>query len=841
LYSPVQVEGSAAMKQLYYTSHGRAKHDPESGVNGSRVRAATAGVPADRLQAVVRHAGYVSPGHAPGASPAPVRLALLKTPDAGRILCHSTCLGIDPATGTNGQFFSHMFLELPPTLDAQHAIQTWGSPQWQSADHGGGPELPEALYLPVASVLGDAQLKGVLAHPANGELLQFLLSALLSAKRDSRIFVAAPAEQVALCIYGITRALPPALLADFTFSTYEHDPLSCPARLIGTCWAEPDRDLPDACYAAPNFGFNTYTGRRTEPAPEVPFAEFAVRAMSKGQTSHLDEFQATWQRLGVNDASLFEPVFRLARGNGTLTKEESERILHHPALCAWVAVRFDALGQFLEWALEDPAYATTTFSRAVAALRQKPDALAKLAAIVHQRGLAALREGDLNRTRNALEALMPMVAPAQAAMIWGDLLKSIDNPDALTWDVRGYLLPYLVRPHPLSPGQAPNAALASWLRMPSERVGWLLGLHLPQAYHLAACLACLRQDGEPTPTLARELAGHPGLVLTVLQQLPAEEGKALALFRGVLAEAPGHAWVDDVIRAGKSLPESLLNQCVEAALEAGQVQPRPLVQAHGPALVDLLTGQSSLDRLAGRLFDQPADDLLTERSLVEFFQTLAGVPNLSDPVRSRLEAYLAVLTFLRQPALESDGLLRVAAALRLEPPLFHASVREDVRDAVATAWLSQARGSGVQAELERILTTLGPAWTGGPSGLFRELLRHQLENKSFWRQTEWLHAALAIGLGAPQSIELASQLDNLDAEAYILAQQIARVGGARVLAALDQRTAEWPRAARSQWNFLAKAVRPRGLRDRLRDTCLVSGGVLAGAMGVVILQWLRVF
>jgi hypothetical protein len=697
------------------------------------------------------------------------------------------------------------------------------------------------LYLPVASVLSDAELKTFLAHPAHCDLLQFLLAALLSARPDSRIFVGAPADQVALCIYGITRALPNALLADFTFSTYEADPLPCPARLVGTCWTEPDRDLPEACYAGGNFAYNTHTGRKTELAGEVPFAEFAVRALARGQTTHLDEFHANWQRLGINDATLFELVFRLARGTGTLSKEESQRILHHPALCAWVAVRPDAMGQFLEWALDDQAYATTTFSRAVAALRQKPEQLAKLAGTVHGRGLAALRDGDLNRTRNALEVLMPMVAPARATAIWTDLLATVDDPEALSWEIRGYLLPYVVRLHPLPLGQAPDAAVERWLRVPPDRLGWLVGLHLPQSYHLAACLACLRQDGEPTPALARALAGHPDLVLAVLQHLPAGDGKTLDLFRAVLAEAPAHPWVDDLVRAGKSLPVKLLNECVETAMEAGRVQPRLLVRAHGPALLELLAHQTSLDRLAARLLGQPADDLLTDRPLAEFFQALAGVGGLSEPVRARLESYLAVHAFLRQPALDSDVLLRVAAALRLDPPLFPVSVRDDVRDAVADAWLHRSPGDGVQADLETVLLAVGPAWPGGPSGLLRELLRDQLDNKAFWKQADWLHAILAVALGAPQSIELAAQLDNLEAEAYGLAQQIARAGGARVLAAIDQRTAGWPRAARSQWNFLAKAVRPRGLRDRFRDGCLVAGGALLGAVGVVILQWLKVF
>src|SRR5205823_1267388 len=160
---------------------------------------------------------------------------------------------------------SHLLLDVPATLDAQHAIQSWGSPLWQRADYGGGAELPEALYLPVSPTLGDAELAEFLSPPAHRELLQFVLAALLTTPPETRIFLAAPVETVARCLYGVTRALPPSLLENFTFSTYERDPLACPARVVGTCWDDaPDLDLPAACYAGPGVGFNTYTGRKSE-------------------------------------------------------------------------------------------------------------------------------------------------------------------------------------------------------------------------------------------------------------------------------------------------------------------------------------------------------------------------------------------------------------------------------------------------------------------------------------------------------------------------------------------------------------------------------------------------
>ncbi len=825
------------MQQVYFTNQEVGK-----GQSGVQVRGASAGVADGRVAVAGHYAGYAAPVVQPDEAAAfapPVRLAWLDTPDAGRLLCHSTCLGLDPETGKNGHFFSHLLLDVPATLDAQHAIQTWGSQLWQRADHGGAAALPEPLYLPVSSALGDARLSEFLERPVRRELFQFVLSALLGAPQR-RIFVAAPAEDVALCVYGVTRVLPPALVEAFTFSTYEHEPLTSPARLVGTCWPEgAGRDLPAACYAGAGVGFNGYTGRRSPEVAAVPFAEFAVEALAAGQPAALDEFHATWQRLGVQDAGLLDTVFRLARGTGTLAREESHAVLHHPTLGAWIAARADALPQFLEWGLEDHAYATATFARVVALLRQKPDVLARLAQAVEERGLAALRDGDLPRTRNALEVILPMAAPARAAAVWGDLLHTLADAEALGWEMRCYLLPRLARLQGNETTQA-NPALERWLHVTPDRLEALLQLDLPQSYHVTACLASLRTDG-PTPPLARALAAAPRLLLSVLKQaIRDDEGAAQVglLFETMLAEAPERTWVEEIIRHGRELSPSLVDCCLGTALEKNAVEARTLARDHGPALLDLLAGRPSLDRLARRLLEQSADELLADFAVGTFLRGLAAQAGLSPDVRERLDACLTVQTFLQKPSLDRDVLTRVMAALKLEPPLFPPRTLGRVLDAITAELAVHAGLADVQAELEGVLLTVGPHTVGGATGLFRELLHRQEKQKTFWKQPELLRAFLAISLGAPQSAELAAQLDSLEAEAFALAKRTGELGGKKVLAAIERHVESWPRAAQTQWHFLVKAVQPRGLRDVARDAGLFLGGAAALLAVVLGMRWL---
>lgn len=327
------------MKQLYYTAcrEGQSVH----GKSGFGVRAASPGIAADRLQAAVRHGNYELPaGMAPETSPeaAPVRLALLATPDAGRLLCHSAYVGADPTTGRYGNFFSHLLLDVPAELSPDAAIRSWGSRFWHRADNGGGVQLPEpAPDLPPGPTLQDAELARFLAAPRSRELLRWVLLAYLTSRPNQRIILAAPAHDVARCVYGLLRALPPDLTADLTFTTYEKAPLAAPARIIGTWWdTSLTQDLPSSCYSGSALGFNTATGKRTEVAASLPYVEQAVEALAAGKAEKLQGFFATWRQLALSDPGLLDLAYRVHTGDGALSLEDYEQILRQPALTRWL-------------------------------------------------------------------------------------------------------------------------------------------------------------------------------------------------------------------------------------------------------------------------------------------------------------------------------------------------------------------------------------------------------------------------------------------------------------------------------------------------------------------------
>jgi hypothetical protein len=788
-------------------------------------KAASQGLRPEDVRAALPYTAYAPPPARAEENPRPlpVRLALLNTPSAGRLLAH-----VAPNGGT---YFAHALLNVPPTADAQLAIQTWGSPLWQRHEPDTAGDLPELPYLPVADVLDDAALRAWLAAPGRRELIEFVLSALLSTPSTTRIFVAAPADDVAKVVYAVTRALPPGLLDDFTFSTYEPDPLHSPVRLVGCDTGAPEWDLPAGCYEGTGVGYNPTTGRKTELKAEVPFAAFAAKALAE-DVAPLDEFRATWQRLGLTDPRQFDLVYRLTRGAGLLTKEESATAVQNPTLAAWISARPDAVHQFLDWALDDTVFAHLALSRVIVPLRQKAEAVAKLADAVSRAGLAAVKAGDRLRVLNAFEVILPMAAPGKASAVWSELLSQVPDPDALSWEMRWHLLPRLIRFRQMTGGAAVDPALVKWLDVPAEKLGELLGLDLPKAYHLAVARACLNHDGEPGATFAKAVTAQPALVIQLLQPHDAiAEDRVAKLFEALVAEVPSHPWFEDVIANGTTFPAGRRNRFFEAVLAAGKVDADHVIRTHGPALLDLFSGQSGLDRLGRQFLASPPADVFTSAPLLDFLGKLKDEPRVGDDVKERVAAVQAVRAFLDKPELAGDALRPVAAALTLRPAVLPPSARGEVLDTLNAELTRRADSGEFQRDLEVVLLHLGAALSEGPAGLYRELLRRQRERRDFGKHPNTVHAFLAVALGAAQSEEVGKQTEGLEGDAFAVAATAAERGGRRLLAAIDSRAKDWPKAARAQWGFLFEAVRPKGVGRSVRDCLLFAAG--AGAASVV--------
>ena len=789
----------------------------------SALIAFTPGTSDDERATVLTLTAYSAPAARPPESdvPLPVRLALIATPNAGRVLTHVTPV-------SESRYFAHALLNVPPSSDAQLAIQTWGSPHWQREEPEGSSDLPALPYLPVADVLDDDSLKTWLSTPGHRDLLEFVLAALLATPSHSRIFVAAKSDDMAKVIYAATRAFPPGMLDDLTFSTYVSDPLIWNARIIGYDSGSADWDLPGSCYTDAGVAINLATGKRSTLPSDVPFAAFAAGALASGDHGPLDDFKNTWQRLGLKTARQFDLVFRLARGTGVLTKEETAEALQYPPLTSWVAARADALNQFLEWSLEDREFATSSFSRVVQALRQKPDLLGKLAQTVREQGIKALRDGDKNRTANALEITFPMVAPSKANAIWGDLITQLSDPGSVTWPMRWYLLPKFVRFRQQQGQAGVDPALAKWVDVPTEMLGELLALELPRPYHLAAARSSLNRITEPTPELTRTLAANPSLTLTLLQaeKAGANTEKQVKLFELLLTEAPAYPWFEELLTRPSDYPAALLNKFFEATLTAGKVDADRVIRTQGPRLLELFAGQSGLDRVGKLFLASPPPDLLHQSSLLEFLGKLKDESQVSDEVKARVSAVQGVRAYLDNPGFDADVMKPAADGLTVSPPVVPLTATGEVFTAVANGLLKRASSPDLQTDLESALTHFGGVLANDSTDLYENLLRDLRGRTDLAKNANLVTTFLAVSLGATKTPELSGKLDGLDGHAFAVASDAAKRGGNRMLDEIDRRSADWPKAAKVQWGFLHAAVRPPSIPRGVRDALMFVAGVL---------------
>jgi len=802
------------MKQVFY-----CRYEPGRGLAagaGPQPRAASPGVPLERLQAARMFAGAAPPA---GFAEAPERLALLDTP-LGRVLTHSAGAGDDR--------FTHLLLDVPDTLDADHAARTWASPLWRRRDEPGGTDLPDLPFPPVADTINDESLWLFLADERNRRLVRFALAALVQG--NDKVIIAAPPETVARVVHAVGRAVPQSLLDELTFSTYEADPLVSPARVVGTCWPDAQNcDLSAAAYGPGFASINTFTDRASETVGDSQFAAFAVSSLAEGHAERLDEFRTTWQQLNVRDHRLLDLVYRVHAGEATLTAADAKSALQHAGLTNWLVARPGTVEQLLDLALADAEFAAGPFARAVLALRGNGDVLRRLTDRALEAGFDALRKGDVSTAATALETILPTVAPAKTPNVWAEAMARLPEPAALKWPARRFLLPRLA-----APGVSAREMLAPWLQVEPQHLADALSLGLSPACQTELADAALNAD-PPADAAVAALAAHPRLAVKAVAALAERAGlpRARAALAGLFRAAPQENWLSRLTCSASELPPGLLGAAVELALDHGQARPGELIRAHGADLPELLSDTPGLARLAAAFLAEPPPDLIDNTAALGFLAQLENKSQVSEATKARAAAARRIHDFLREPVLGEDDLRSLAAAWTLEPRVVPAEVRGRVVRALVDALTREAGSTEAQARLEAVLARLGPVLADSPANLFRELTAALTARKSVWRAREMPAALMAVSLGAAEDPVLSATLDGLDGDAYALAVSACQRSG-RYIREFDRRSALWPRPARMQWKFLARAVRPYTARGLARDAAIfLTGAVLAVASAVV--------
>jgi hypothetical protein len=275
------------MEQLYYTSCKTGFS--VDGAGGLRFRAVSIGLPLHLAKEFSNRLGYTLPSHDFTVSNAPIRLAFLPVNSGETLLVHSNYLGEDPDTGRQGNYFSHAIL-VTPEITSREAIRTWDSSEWKQENADYESSLPLRDHLPRETTFSGpacAKVADFAAYPENCANLEWTMNAIVNTPGQfDQVIIIGDSHYIAWLIYCALHVLPTPLSRKIKFSTYEKNPLTASAAVVGTVF--PDGiEAPSSFFRDGKAALDTRSGKRTE-VPTSGYAEMILRGLTAGD--HFDIF-----------------------------------------------------------------------------------------------------------------------------------------------------------------------------------------------------------------------------------------------------------------------------------------------------------------------------------------------------------------------------------------------------------------------------------------------------------------------------------------------------------------------------------------------------------------------
>lgn len=800
------------MKQVLYTSCEAGKS--LNGAPGFQIRGASVGIGSARADMVKPYMAYALPDHidpsqlTPASSP--VRLAFLKTREFGPVLCHSVAAGEDPTTHRSGNCFSHLLTDLPPAFTSGAAIKTWESDSWRRADGPFDVNLPDIEAIDNSDALNDENLRQFLSSEHGHKMFRFVLAATLATDADWRIFLASPSQDVALCVYGLTRALPEACQKALTFSTYESQPLACSGRVVGTWMGDSgETDMPSSCYFGKAVGYNACTGRASQVVTQGDFLDYSVTAAITGDRNGLDNLRAVCDRCGIDSPSLLNLVCH-AEVAGELSNDDLRRLAPYPRFLAYLLNKPTIQRTLLDHFTENQELTEVLAARVVPVLKEDHDSIAAFLDVARQTAVHAILGGELPRTQSLLEHILPAASDAPPASTNLAVLAEFKEPRAVPWQTRAYLIARMAG----IPSNGQHAAMrARWLAPSPTELPLLSDLVIPVGWKAHACLTCLRDAGV-TRALVETLASHPELLREVLRHLP-DNGEAAAKLPSLVAallansRAPAQL-VGDIVRDRRQLSPEVTSAFLAAATRNGSIDVFSLASHGGPGLLEVLDVGDDRNTFLVQLLDCPPERLIKDSQVLALFRAAVETMDRGE-IRDGLESVLAIRSFLDRPVLREEMLARVSMGLRaFQGP----AIAKLVLKAALEALVAEEDSPRIGRIPESLIRNLGPCISDEPNALYRWVLEQFRARKDLWRRQHLICGLIAVGLGAT-STGLSQHTVAMAEQARDFAEEAARRSKKRVFAFIEQESRNWPDEARVRWNLFAKFIRPRRLVDRI--------------------------
>lgn len=812
------------MKQLYHTSCKKGKS--VNGNSGFQVRAVSADVPDARIRTLSRYAGYQLPWTELGAFPkdqwpqllsdTPTRLAYLNSKDSGRLICHAVDAGQDPATGRDGNYFSHVVFDLPESVTPLDVLKTWGSDQWMTRDDDSiEQQLGSLNQLPADGTLNDESLTAFAADADQRELLAFVFGAWLNRQPEGRIYIAANSREIAICAYALARCMPPELLEGFSFSTFESHPLTSFADVIGTWWwNKKSGELPGRCYTGNSFGFNRFTGRRAPETPASHHVEFLVQACVENRLEDIDRFYADENAAVRSDAQKLNAQFRLMAAPESLSPEEFELAIESESARRRMLASATTVARLTGLAMDDPSFHANVLCPLLS--EAEPASLAPFyesaLAILHE----AVEGNDLARLESALgefsSELPRSVGRELAERFWPPL-----DPDQLAPPTFAFLAPLAIR---YFTDQNDDEKIDRWLTRSPEQLPALLAGGLETSCKIRACMNFLGDSQARVGELSRMLQNQPQLVLPLMQEIVQRptigEAGAVELFSQSLQGQASRQLAGELMAGAVRLPTGVFQSCFSACLRAKCIDPMQLVKGKWSA--HQLADEDYTYICEHLLEKNSVEEITTDTQTLSFLSVAVNQAKMRPTVQGDIEQLLVIGSYLTQRREDYGNVASVAAAI---DGVVHKKQKGRIAMLAAERfyeiWSQQKLMKRTWLDLEQFIASFAKFVSFEET--YQTLISIARRDNRLWSSTAQLHAILACGYGVSANGAPPPWGESLMKYARKFAELIADKSGRTTFVNIVTQSRDWPKYGGQRpfdsWLRFARSIEPPSMLQRV--------------------------
>nr|VFK24620.1 MAG: hypothetical protein BECKMB1821G_GA0114241_100924 [Candidatus Kentron sp. MB]VFK27072.1 MAG: hypothetical protein BECKMB1821I_GA0114274_100228 [Candidatus Kentron sp. MB]VFK74916.1 MAG: hypothetical protein BECKMB1821H_GA0114242_101225 [Candidatus Kentron sp. MB] len=809
------------MKQLYHTSC--KKGFSANGNSGFQVRAVTVGFPDGRIRAMLPFVGYEIPlanidrNQLPEI--APTRLALFEAPNVGRITIHGVYVGQDPTTGRDGNYFSHLLCDVPDSVSAANVLQTWGSSVWQTHDNDSiDKQLGELETLPCNGSLNEQGVSNFLCEPRHQEMFRFLLNAWLTLPEGGRIFLAANSEDVAICLWGLTRCLPDSLQRNLTFSTYEKNPLTSFARVVGAWWGDVQaRDLPHACYTGRNLGFNGFTDRPPSMLPKtLAYVDFIVASCSEGNISSIDKFHANINSEVLGNIEHLDRLYRILHKPDAVTAEELRSATEISVLRECIIEHPGAVAKLTRVAVSDPRYAQGAFSSFVKELNHDPIRRKQVCDVAVE-VVCTAAENDERQTLEAFfSGFVPSLENPLKDKVLNDTWEQLRTPSELRPDSFSVLLPQALSWYT---DKKQEDKINQWLTVSLKQLPTVLSANVGQAFKVRACLNICDDRKECANELSIPIQAHPKLVIPVMKGIVERPtlGEACSkdFFRTVVGKDRSQDVANELLASGSQLPSELFDYCLEQCLNCGCLTAQKVASSQWHSLP--LSDERRLSLCEAIISEYKINELVNDAISSEFLGELTKIQSTPAALRTKVKSLLAIRRFITGSQMTSSGCQELADALRnYSSPNEQQALTKLLSQQFTKRLFASQEADQAWELLESFLISVGGV--AEYPALYTHILSQAGEEPTFWKEPLLLHAFLACGFGVSTQGSGVPWRGDLAKNAEEFAKQLAKKGGRRIFRKVYRESQSWRKIGADQqfqqWRNIAKRIEPISIWQR---------------------------